>query len=247
MQFTLFFCFLVGIIASYAGERTGNLDDEQVELVSYTVSDLSSPKQTKILTLGLIESAITKLNRLYPQLDIIALDSTTYSSHLFKHLSNLWKSEGPIAWENQYDAIVIYLALEKNPYREQKLRIMYKALKPGKQGIIICAPKGIRSMDYWIEHFVEDSEWKSFVSNTPNLSPEDYRTLIQNIGFHIVYEGKWLSVLRNVDTFDWIGNRWAVPLPMQSRFTGDFYRFLRTAYGDETCWFPDIYRFVVEK
>jgi hypothetical protein len=245
-RFAIFF-LLIWTVLGHSWELSGNLDDEQVILVTLAVSDLSSTKRTTILTLGIVENAIKKLNLLHPQLDIIALDSITYTSHLFDHKSTVWKSNTAIAWENQYDAIVIYLALEKDPHREQKLRIMHKALKPEKRGIIICAPSDVRSVDSYAEQCVASTEWETIVSTTPNLSSEAYRILIQNIGFAIVHEGTWLSVLRNLDPFDWIGNRWAVPLPMRPGFVSDVSRLLRKTYGDELWWFPNLCSFVVEK
>ena len=238
---------LIWTVLGYSWELTGNLDDEQVILVTLAVPNLPPTERTTILTLGIVENAVKKLNLQHPQLGIIALDSTTYSSHLFDHKSTVWKSSTVSAWENQYDAIVIYLALEKDPHREQKLRIMYKALKRGRYGIVICAPSDVRSVDSYVERCVVGSEWEAIVSNTSNLSSEAYRILIQNIGFTISHEGTWLSVLRSLDPFDWIGNRWAVPLPMRPGFESDVFRLLKKTHGDELWWFPNLCCFVVEK
>ncbi len=230
------------IIAGYAGEPTGNLDDEQVELVAHAAPvNLSSKKQEKMLSLGLVDSAITKLNHIYPYLDITNLDRTAYANHIFD-LSN-----EPIAWENQYDTIAIYLALEKSPDRNERLRILYKGLKPGGKGIIVFAPKDSCSIDNRVEQFIENSEWKPFISNTPNLSLEDYRMLIQNIGFNIIGLRNWVSILRNTDTSEWLCDRWEVPLSMQSRFIGGFYRFSNMLSKGETCFFTGLYYFIVEK
>jgi len=231
----------------YSWEPSGNLCDEQVVLVSMAVASLPRVEQVKVLTLGIVDDAIKKLSDFYPQLDVIALDCATYSFRLWEHESRVWQSNTSIAWENQYDAIVIYLALEKDPHREQKLKILYKALKPGRFGIIICTPKDVISVDTYVEEFIQDSEWQSFVSQTPNLLLDEYRTFITSAGFIIASEGSWLSVLSSLDPFDWIGNRWCVPLPMRLRFENNIHSLLRKKYGSDLWWFPNLCRFVVEK
>src|SRR3990167_9430190 len=96
-------------------------------------------KKKKLLVFGVINSLIKKKQNKFPQLNIISLDSP---AHSYPFHSRQGKQA---IWENQYDKIVVYLALEKDPYREQKLRLMYKALKPGKDGIIICIRKDRKS------------------------------------------------------------------------------------------------------
>src|SRR3989344_348151 len=223
MRSIYFFCFLVWVITGHAGECTGKVDDEQIEFITWTVSaDQMNQRQEKLLVLGIIDSAIKKLQNKFPQLNIISLDSP---AHSYPFHSRQGKQA---IWENQYDKIVVYLALEKDPYREQKLRLMYKALKPGKDGIIICIRKDSLSIDRWVSQFSETAELTPFISNTPNLSPEDYRTLIQSVGFYVSDEYPSISILTNIhDITEWICSRWAIPLPMHSLFMVDFPRFMQ--------------------
>jgi hypothetical protein len=243
VRFFHFFCFSVWILACYAGECTGNLDDEQVDLITWNAATgQMNQRQEKLLVLGIVDSAIAKLQSKFPQLNIISLDSPAYS-HPFHT-----RQGKQATWENQYDKIVVYLALEKDSYREQKLRLMYKALKPGKDGIIICALKDSPSTDRWVNQFVEAAGLAPFVSNTSDLSLEDYQTLIQNAGFYTTKEYQWVSFLYHTPSVvESACNRWTIPLPMQSFFMFDFSQFLRKALSEDAIIYSELHAFAIRK
>ena len=216
MRIAYFLCFWC------AGECTGELDDEQVQFMMWDASlDQMDQEQERLLVLGIKDSAIKKIQNHFPRLSITSLDSPLYS-HSFDR-----RQGRQVMWADQYDKIIVYLALEKDPYREQKLRALYRALKSGKDGIIICIRKDSPSIDRWVERFAENTGLAPFISNTPNLSPEEYRTLIQSTGFDVSHEYPSGSILTNIyNITEWICTRWAVPLAMHSHFMVDFPRFM---------------------
>jgi hypothetical protein len=243
IRFFHFFCFSVWILVCHAGECTGNLDDEQVDLITWNVlAEQMNQRQEKWLVLGIVDSAISKLQSKFPQLTIISLDIPARSYPFYT------RQDKQAVWENQYDKIVVYLALEKDPYREQKLRMMYKALTPGKDGVIICIRKDSPSIDRWVSQFAEAAELTSFISNTPNLSPEDYRTLFQDIGFYVTKEYPSISILTNIhDVTEWICSRWAIPLPMHSLFMIDFPRFMQGILSGDEIIYSELLVFRIRK
>ncbi len=235
-----FFCFLSSVISGCAGECTGKLDDEQVEFITYSASaDQMNQRQEKLLVLGIIDSTIKKLQKKFPQLDVVPLDNPIQAPSLPGKQTD---------WEDQYDKILIYLALEKDPHREEKLRVMYKALKSGKDGIIICIRNDALSIDRWVSQFAETAELTPFISSTPNLSLEDYRALIQDVGFCITNEYPSVSILTNVYAVtEWICRRWAIPLSMQSLFMVGFPRFMEGVLSGHEIIYSGLHVFRIRK
>ena len=240
------FFLIFSRVAGYSGEVTGNFDDYQTDLISYNAAHILFPDgQGKLLTLGLLENSIVQLKNRFPRLQIISIDDQLSSLSGVEFYS--MESDERWIWENQYDAIIIFLALEKDPHRESRVRLMYDSLKPKKKGMLFITPKGAFSLDHWVEKFLEDSKWRQLVSNTPNLSIVDCRAFIENAGFSIVEEKRWGGILNNQDTSKWLCDRWAVPFPMRISFVWDFSCFLERTFDGRSNIFLDVFSLLVEK
>lgn len=181
-----------------------------------------------LLVLGVLQNTIEDLRSRFPLLKIESME------------------EVKVVDKNQYDAIIVFLALEKDPDRESKLQLMYDALKPGKKGMIFFSPKEACLLDREIEKFLEKSRWKRLVSKTPNLSRSEFHELIHNIGFSMSDE-LMLSIFieSSEEMSNWISRRWSAP--ELSTFSVDFRTFLAKTREYSSVFYMDLYATLVEK